>query len=237
MIDLPTLFSANCGVEMSKDIPTRLYRTVLYDLGIRYPQWETKLIAYVDKIAEGIPNFDKSSERGNITKAMLKHTLTWSSFITMFKILNCEEVALDLRMTWDKSPFHNHAKWGNEEFTKKCAFKTDLLSSDAENFLTHVVTNVLAIQNIDARKWYDLVSLSIEESKSLYHGSNAASLSSRKGNTARIVGKEQVTTWKNFVSVAEALRPTNIRMKITLRWPKEITTMHSLTFVVGSAIH
>lgn len=236
MLDLPTLFANNHGVLMSKDIPTRFYRTVLYDLGIRHSQWETKLISYVDKIAEGVPNFDKSSERGNITKAMLKHTLTWSSFITMFKILNCEAAIFELTMTWDKSPFHNHAKWGNEPYVKKCKFQTDLFDANAENFLTHIVTNVLSIQNIDARKWYDLVSLSIEESKTLYQGGNAVSLSSRKGNTARIVGKEQVTTWKNFVSVAEALRPTRIRIKATLKWPNDIETTHSLPFVVGSAI-
>jgi len=97
------LQSPNKQVHKATGVLSRLFRQILFDIGVDPLTWDKLMLRYLNDPTNGIPSNDnskRSSARGNLNKALGKPTMSWKMFITALRFLKPESVEFELKLTW-----------------------------------------------------------------------------------------------------------------------------------------
>lgn len=91
-------------VGESRNALTKLYRTILMELGIEHAVIDQYLIKYLDDPESGIKvtGKDRASVRGNILKQLGKDAITWKIFCKGLRLLRPKHITLSVELEWSR---------------------------------------------------------------------------------------------------------------------------------------
>lgn len=94
----------------ASNTPSVLFRTLLFDLRLGATELNRLITNYLDDDANGIPPNGnvRSSERGNIIKALAGEAMSWKTFMKALQILSPVEMELNLKLTWKNGRVTSH---------------------------------------------------------------------------------------------------------------------------------
>lgn len=120
------LSSPTKKVDEASNVLARLWRQILCHSNIGVDKWNAAMQRYLDDPRNGIPRAGKqrSSERGNLNKALCKPSITWGVFIKGIRFLAPKRVEFTVKITWFEGKTTQHS------------IKTDTLDDfDVEDFI------------------------------------------------------------------------------------------------------
>jgi hypothetical protein len=103
------LSDQNKQLEHSKGYLTFLWRKILLERGISISNWERLLNAYLNRPKGGKrrEGKDRSSDRNNLCKELVRPNFTWNVLMKGIRILNPISVKITFEFTW---PFQQTSK-------------------------------------------------------------------------------------------------------------------------------
>ena len=77
-------------------ILSRLYRTILNDIGMEAGRYDALMQRYILKALQSANRNERAEARMGLSKELLKESMTWKTFIKGIEFLNIEKMELDL---------------------------------------------------------------------------------------------------------------------------------------------
>lgn len=92
------------GISKSRGVLSKLFRTILYDIGISGPEWENLMQRVLDDPRGPAPrnSKDRSSLKGNLNKALKGPRMSWKTFQKALRLLAPVSARLEIHLTWQK---------------------------------------------------------------------------------------------------------------------------------------
>lgn len=89
-------------IDKARDVPSQLFRKILYDLRFGMKRWNECMNTYLrdphNRITQN--SRDMSSARGNLAKELVRDRMTWNVFMKALRFLNPLKVKLRLEIEW-----------------------------------------------------------------------------------------------------------------------------------------
>lgn len=98
-------------VGESRNALTKLYRTILMELGIEHAIIDQYLIKYLDDPESGVKSTgkDRASVRGNVLKQLGKDAITWKIFCKGLRLLRPKHITLTVELEWARGRKTTHS--------------------------------------------------------------------------------------------------------------------------------
>ena len=92
----------NKEADKASGILARLFRLILRDRNMSMMGWSSNMARYLNDPRNGCPqnNKDRSSVRGNLTKELLRPTMTWKVFKKAIRFLAPQKIDFIVRCHW-----------------------------------------------------------------------------------------------------------------------------------------
>ena len=105
------LNEADKGISEAKNVLSRLWRQIVYDLGISPYRWGALMIRYLDDPTNKVPKNgkDRSSVRGNLNKELRRDKMTWKVFFKGLKFLSPLRIRFEVHLSWPGKPDTIHS--------------------------------------------------------------------------------------------------------------------------------
>lgn len=112
----------------SDSILANMFVNIMTDTGINFEKWDSLVNRYIRDPRNSIPNNDRdrSSERGNLRKELLKDKMTWKVFCKGMRLLNFPRFDLTLTI------YHNDIKKTVSDHTLKINLGEAIFDDDIE---------------------------------------------------------------------------------------------------------
>lgn len=96
------LGSKTKGVEEASGTLSKLFRRILEDQKFDKNTWARNMLRYLKDPRNRIPqnSRDMSSARGNLSKELLRPTMTWGVFEKAIRFLNPFKVTMTIKVEW-----------------------------------------------------------------------------------------------------------------------------------------
>lgn len=90
----------------SLNFPTRVIRTIMYDMRLHLPQWVKLVDEWSHCKYSGIRDslVDRSNAKGNMTKEIVSNESTWNSVMKFLSVIRCVrfKFTMEMHFTWRK---------------------------------------------------------------------------------------------------------------------------------------
>lgn len=208
------------GVSNARNLPARMFRTILVDFRVDKRTWNRLL----RKKLESSPN-QRNDGRGNLVRALNKRQITWESMQRGIRILGPKRVWVRFDFDWNP----------RLEFPSKPPEYVEIVSDTKRDDLLHIFKEHLLIQvGMRPSIWNELMKRHLENlglytKERRHEGSDRASNLKKALFGSEGTAKVRQITWERF---CEALLILNIRsatLTIIMEFRKN-KTVHTLGF-------
>lgn len=218
---LDELFSQNDrGYLEARNVPAKLFRLVLFELGISKSKWERLLKKTLDE-----QKGQKADGRGNIVRALVGKEITWESMQRGLRVLNPKRVWVRMDFEWNPKL----------EFPGTPPAYVEITSDTKRDDLLHIFKEHLLPQlGIRPGIWNELVTRYIQHlglySKDRRHeGSDKASNLKKALFGSEGTGKVRQIRWSRFCEALVVFQIRRVTLTVTLEFRRS-KTQHTLTF-------
>lgn len=92
------------GISSASDAPSKLFRSILFDLQINRMTWDRLMRDFLTNPRSGVDNTPtkRSSERSNLNRALARERVTWKMFRKALQVMNPKVVSYELELSWQK---------------------------------------------------------------------------------------------------------------------------------------
>ena len=92
----------NMEVSKGRDVPSRLFRLILAQEGIEGNSWESLMDRLLNDPRNPLPrnSKDRSSQKGNLNKALRADRMTWKTFEKGLRFLGVRKARIVAELTW-----------------------------------------------------------------------------------------------------------------------------------------
>lgn len=101
------------GVGTAENLPAKMFRTILFDLGMHPHRWGWLLSRYLSDPRNNIPQTQKAiyETRGNMNKELRKERITFPNLLRGIRVLNPRSMKFHIELEWwsGKSTVHTVA--------------------------------------------------------------------------------------------------------------------------------
>lgn len=97
------LNSQDKGASEATGVLSKLFRRILFDIGMRPMTWDRKMEEYLNSPRNGGSRNSRkrSSDRGNLNKELRKADMTWANFLKGIAFLNPIKIRFEVHCTWE----------------------------------------------------------------------------------------------------------------------------------------
>lgn len=210
------LASPDKRIREAHGILSRMYRLILWELGITPYKWNLLLINYLDKLTvqHSLSQDRVTNERNNLRKGLSDPDMTFEMLTRGLSILDPREMTFKVELHYDDEV--------------KVLSSIDMLSPNEEGLgkLTRVYQNLCGILGKDVNHLeteidaYLSNGLIREEVKGRKKGND-------KGNLRRELPGDAMT-WDVFKKGLRVLAPNTTYISVVLKWNRNKSTTHML---------
>lgn len=210
------LASPDKRIREAHGILSRMYRLILWELGITPYKWNLLLINYLDKLTvqHSLTQDRVTNERNNLRKGLSDPDMTFEMLTRGLSVLDPREMTFKVELHYDDEV--------------KVLSSIDMLSPNEEGLgkLTRVYQNLCGILGKDVNHLeteidaYLSNGLIREEVKGRKKGND-------KGNLRRELPGDAMT-WDVFKKGLRVLAPNTTYISVVLKWNRNKSTTHML---------
>ena len=182
-------------------ILSRLYRTILNDIGMEAGRYDALMQRYILKALQSANRNERAEARMGLSKELLKESMTWKTYIKGIEFLNVEKMELDLLLNYDENKVSRHILMVPcEEF------------SDPSAILSRLYQQVLSSRDISPAQSMILMDAYIEKTRS---GQSKKDKTAARASLNKELQKAGMS-WKTFVKGLVFLQAVKFTLFTTL---------------------
>lgn len=211
------------GTSTASDAPSKLFRSILYDLKIDRMLWDRLMRDFLTHPRSGVENTPtkRSSERSNLNRALAKDRVTWKMFRKALQVVHPTNVSYQLELGWQKDFLFPNEKPNTLTHCPQAR----------ENELGQMFRILLRDLGISPEIWQRLVERYLDSTNSKLKD-NPPDKSTVRGNLRKSLIEKTEYTWPTFCKGLGILGVGEATLTVVLEWPRK-TTQHSHHFKTG----
>lgn len=211
------------GISSASDAPSKLFRSILFDLQINRVTWDRLMRDFLTNPRSGVDNTPtkRSSERSNLNRALARERVTWKMFRKALQVMNPKVVSYELELAWQKDYI----------FPNKTPNTLNYSPMARENELAQMFRMLLRDLGVSPEIWQRLVERYLD-STNIKLRENPPDRSTYRGNLRKALIEKREYTWPTFCKGLGILGVKEATMTVALEWPRK-TTRHSHHFKTG----
>lgn len=199
-------------------ILSRLYRTILHDLGITLDRYNALMARYIARAQLDVNRIEKANARTTLSKELLKDSMTWKTFVRGLDFLNVSEYTLKLSGLIDE-----------KEVTTSLVM-TEFQESKVGEGLAKLFLQLRESMGLDVEDYRRLMIA--------YMQKNYSKEALRDGTAVRSSFMKEIAkpciTWTTLIKGLVFLGMTKITLDLTLKHEIQRTTYHQTTVVIDA---
>jgi len=213
-------FGASIQSGAVGSILSRLYRTIMHDVGIDHQRYSALMERYIKQAANDPNRQEKAMARAGLSKELLKDVMTWRSFIKGLQFLHVETFSITLTLT------HSTGKKSKHILLVKMS---DLEEEKVGSVLSQLYRTIIDDLGIDQEKYNILMESYIR----LAHNdpSRQEKATARAGLSKELL--KDAMTWKSFVKGLTFLHVSEFEILLGLKYEIGKTSTHILVVQMG----
>lgn len=211
------------GISAAIDAPSKLFRSILYDLQIDRMTWDRLMRDFLTNPRSGVDNTPtkRSSERSNLNRALAKDRVTWKMFRKALQVFNPKVVEYELELEWNKDYVFANEKPHTLSYSPMAR----------ENELASVFRILLRDLGVSPEIWQRLIERYLDATNKKLR-ENPPDRSTVRGNLRKSLIEKREYTWPTFCKGLGILGVKEATLTVVLKWPRK-TTRHSHHFKTG----
>lgn len=133
------------GVSRARGVLSRLFRVILCQVKLSGPQWEMLMDRMLNDPRNPMPknSKDRSSQKGNLNKALKGDRMTWKTFEKALRFLAIQKVKFIVEPTWANGRTTHH--WVTQELGSFTLEDFEMTDSEAAEFLEQITAQAAIV--------------------------------------------------------------------------------------------